>query len=92
MKQKIILASTSPRRHGLAQEMGLEFEVVPSRYEEDMSMKLPPKKLAMTLAYGKAKEVADRVKEGIVMGIDTFVVFNGQKLGKPKSEEDAFRM
>ncbi|MFA6445719.1 MAG: Maf family protein [Candidatus Paceibacterota bacterium] len=92
MKKKIILASTSPRRHSLAQQMGLEFEIFASKYEEDMSMDLGPEELAMTLAYGKAKEVADRVDNGIVLGIDTFVVFNGKKLGKPKSEADAFQM
>lgn len=92
MKKKIILASTSPRRHGLAQQMGLEFEIVPSNYEEDMSMDMGPAELAKTLSYGKAKEVASRMKEGIVLGVDTFVVFEGKKLGKPKSEEDAFNM
>ncbi|MFA5987819.1 MAG: Maf family protein [Candidatus Paceibacterota bacterium] len=92
MKKKIILASTSPRRHSLAQQMGLEFEVVPSDYEEDMSMDLTPDKLAMALAYGKAKNVADRLTDGVVLGIDTFVLFEGKKLGKPKSEEDAFQM
>jgi septum formation protein len=72
--------------------MGLEFEIVPSNYEEDMSMDMGPDKLAMTLAYGKAKEVADRLKTGVVLGVDTFIVFEGKKLGKPKSKEDAFQM
>ena len=90
MKKKIILASTSPRRHGMARQMGLEFEIVPSNYEENMSVDLNPEKLAMTLAYGKAKEVSERIKEGIILGIDTFVVFNNKKLGKPKSKEEAF--
>ncbi len=92
MKKKIILASTSPRRHGLAQQMGLEFEIVPSNYEEDMSMDIGPAELSMTLAYGKAKEVAVRLKKGVVLGVDTFIVFEGKKLGKPKSKEDAFLM
>jgi septum formation protein len=89
MKKKIILASTSPRRHGLAQQMGLEFEIVPSGYEEDMSMDMGPDELAMALAYGKAKDVAEKTNEGIVLGVDTFISFNGQKLGKPKTEEKA---
>ncbi len=90
-KQKIILASTSPRRHGLAQQMGLEFEIAASRYEEDMGLDLPPEKLAMTLAYGKAKDVAQKRKTGIVIGIDTFIVFNNKKIGKPKTKEEAYR-
>ena len=92
MKKKIILASTSPRRHGLAQDMGLEFEISPSNYEEDMSLNLSPEELAKVLAFGKAKDVAESRKEGIVIGIDTFIVFEGKKLGKPKSKEDAFNM
>ena len=91
VKQKIILASTSPRRHGLAQEMGLEFEVVSSNYEEDMTLNLSPKELAKTLAYGKAIEVARKLNEGVVIGIDTFIVFNGKKLGKPKTKEKAYK-
>ena len=76
----------------MAQEMGLEFEIVPSNYEEDMTLGLSSENLAKTLASGKAKDVAKGRKEGIVIGIDTFVVFEGKKLGKPKSKEDAFRM
>lgn len=92
MKKKIILASTSPRRHELARAMGLDFEVVPSSYEEDMTLKLSPKKLVMTLALGKAEDVARKFSEGLVIGVDTIVVFKGKKLGKPKDEKDAYRM
>jgi septum formation protein len=89
VKQKIILASTSPRRHGLAQQMGLDFEIAPSNYEEDMTMKLSAKDLAMTLAYGKAQDVARKRKAGIVLGIDTFISYKGEKLGKPHTIEKA---
>jgi len=92
MKQKIILASTSPRRHGLAQQMGLDFEIVPSDYEEDMTIKFSAKDLAMTLAYGKAQDVAKKRKDGIVLGIDTFISFKGEKLGKPHTKEKAFEL
>lgn len=92
MKQKIILATTSPRRHGLAQTMGLDFDIVPSNYEEDMSKKLKPKELVMEFSYGKAADVAKKFKEGIVIGVDTIVVFNGKNLGKPKDEKDAYKM
>lgn len=94
VKQKIILATTSPRRHGLAQTMGLDFEICPSNYEEDMSgnKKLSPKEMVMMFAKGKASDVAKKYKEGIVIGIDTICVFKGKKLGKPKNDEDAFKM
>ncbi len=90
--KRIILASTSPRRHGLMQQIGLDFEVIPSNYEEDMTMNMFSYKLVQTLAYGKAKEVANRVKSGIVIGADTFVTLGNKKLGKPKSKEDAKNM
>jgi len=92
MKKRIILASTSARRHFLAEKMGLEFEAVPSDYEEDMTLNLPPAELVMTLALGKAESVAKKYDNGIVIGVDTIVVFNNKKLGKPKDRDDAFNM
>lgn len=90
MKQKIILASTSPRRKELAQQMGLDFEIVPSNYEEDMTRKMKPKEMVLEFSFEKAKDVAKKFKEGIVIGVDTIVSFNGKNLGKPKSDEQAF--
>lgn len=92
VKQKIILATTSPRRHGLAQTMGLDFDISPSNYEEDMSRKMKPKEMVMEFSHGKASDVAKKFKEGIVIGVDTIVVFNGKNLGKPKNDEQAFKM
>jgi septum formation protein len=91
MKRKIILASTSPRRSGLLQQIGLEFEVKPSNYEEDMSLKMTPIKMAKTFAEGKANDVAKKVKKGIIIGVDTFFVYNNQKLGKPHTKENAIK-
>ncbi len=90
MKRKIILASTSPRRKELADKMGLDFTIIPSDYEEDMTMKMSPANLVKTLAYGKAEDVAKKQKEGIVIGVDTIVVSKGKKLGKPKSKQEAY--
>ena len=84
--KKIILASTSPRRHALLRQIGLKFEIVPSNYEEDMTLKLLPNKLAMFLARGKAYDVAKRKKSGIVIGVDTFVVLNKEVIGKPHNK------
>jgi len=92
VKKKIILASTSPRRHGLAQTMGLDFDIVPSNYEEDMTKKMKPREMVLAFSYGKALDVAKKFKEGIVIGVDTIVVFNGKNLGKPKTKEQAFKM
>lgn len=90
--KKIILATTSPRRHELARIMGLDFEIVPSSYEEDMALGLKPRELVTAFAYRKAEDVAKRFKEGIVIGVDTVVVHKNKILGKPKNKEDAYRM
>jgi septum formation protein len=88
-RQKIILASTSPRRQELFARLGLPFTVEASEYEEDMTLKMSPRKLALTLSGGKAEAVARKHRSGLVIGADTFVVFNGQLLGKPKSKSEA---
>lgn len=91
-KPKIILASTSPRRRELFEKLRLPFTIEESGYEEDMTLKMPPVKLAKTLSYGKALAVAKRHKNGIVIGADTFVALGNQLLGKPKGKADAERM
>ena len=91
MKQRIILASVSPRRKGLLQQIGLEFDVMPSNYKENMKVSIPPEKLAETLAYGKASDVAKKIKEGIVIGVDTFMASGNKRVGKPKNKGDAIK-
>lgn len=92
MKKKIILASSSPQRKALLEQVGLGFEIIPSSYEENMQLEIEHKKLAMRLAYGKAKDVSEKVKEGLVIGVDTFIILDGERIGKPKNEEDAKRI
>jgi len=89
---KIILASSSPRRKDLLLQIGLKFEVDPSDYKEDMGLKMSPKELAEYLSLGKAKDVAQRHKDSIIIAADTFCVFNGELLGKPKTKEEAVGM
>jgi septum formation protein len=87
--RQIILASTSPRRKQLLQQAGIEFTVVPSNFEEDMTLPLAPSELVKQLALGKANEVAEKYPDAIVIGADTIVVLKNQVLGKPKDEADA---
>ncbi|MFC1638085.1 Maf family protein [Patescibacteria group bacterium] len=89
MKKRLILASTSPRRKELLAQIGLEFDILPGDYEEDMTKDLVSEELAKELAYGKAQDVANKVESGVVIGCDTFIEHEGKKMGKPKSEEDA---
>ena len=93
MKQ-IILASSSPRRKALLEQIGLKFKVVPSDYEEDMTLKMPPRKLAEFLSLNKAKDVAKKFQEKdvVIIAADTFVVYKNQYLGKPKSKADSFKI
>ncbi len=91
--KKLILASGSPRRRELLEKIGLEFEIIPSNYEE----KLPDDNFSYDkiemLAKNKGIEVANRInKDAIVISADTVVVLNGKILGKPHSKQDAYDM
>ena len=92
MEQRIILASSSPRRKRLLKGTGLNFEVIVPKYNEDTNLAISPRTLVRKLSEKKALDVARRVNGGIVIGADTILVCNGQKLGKPKDEKQAFRM
>lgn len=86
----LILASASPRRRELLSEYGFSYTVQPSRYEEN-SPDLPPDQTVAYLAEQKAREVAQRFPEAIVLGADTVVALEGEILGKPKDRDDAIQ-
>ena len=90
--RRIILASTSPRRRELFKKLGVSFEVVASDYEEDMTLALPPRELAIHLAQGKAEAVARTHQDAIVIGADTFLAFEGRVIGKPRDASQAASM
>ncbi len=87
--RRIILASSSPRRKELLRLAGLKFEVDPGDYEEKMDLDMPPHRLARFLSRKKAEAVAARYKDAIVIAADTFILFRGRLMGKPRTEEDA---
>lgn len=89
---RIILASTSPRRKELLSRTGLVFETQESGYQEEMHLDLSPEKLAEHISFHKAKPVSEINPEAIVIAADTFIVFDGKYLGKPKTEEEARTM
>ena len=93
-RMRYVLASASPRRKQLLAELVKEFEIIPSQAEEVVCGNPSPKALVAQLAALKAEEVVKRPEnEGkIVIGSDTVVAFGKKVLGKPKDEEDAFRM
>jgi len=90
--RKIILASTSPSRAELLKQIGLKFTAEASDYEEDLTLKVSPKELVKTLSQGKARAVAKKHDNAIVIGADLVAVLGKEVLGKPKDATDAKRM
>jgi septum formation protein len=89
---KLILASTSPRRREILALLGLPFEVISPVFEEWVSSDLPVEEEVLSFALGKAKSVAVHHPEGIVVGSDTMIFLDGEKIGKPADEADAVRI
>jgi septum formation protein len=88
---RVILASASPRRRELLGRLCREFDVVPSEIDEVLDGPPSPETVA-ALALAKARAVAERVGDGMVVGADTVVVIDGVALGKPADAEDARSM
>lgn len=95
---RLILASASPRRIQLLQQIGLTAEVMPSHMEEKLCSE-NPEEVVKSLAMQKAEDVFARLSsEGnvgdttVVIGADTVVSVNNRILGKPKSHEKAAEM
>ncbi|MEW5768663.1 MAG: nucleoside triphosphate pyrophosphatase [bacterium] len=89
---KLILASSSPQRAKLLKQIGLDFETVFPGMEEKTWRATNPSEYAMERAIAKAVEVASKVKEGIILGADTIVTYQGEIIGKPVSRIEASRM
>ncbi len=87
----VILASNSPRRKELLTQMGISFIVRPATGEEVITS-TDPEAVVKELSEQKAAEVAKNVEDGIIIGADTVVAYQGEIMGKPKDEQDAFRM
>jgi septum formation protein len=92
MGSRLILASKSPRRYELLKQVGLDFEVIPSRVMEDIVQKESPKEHVIRLAEAKARDIASGYPDRWVIAADTIVYINGSILGKPKSREEAMEM
>jgi len=89
---RLILASNSPRRKQLLENVGLVFGVIPSHVDEQQIEMTVPQRLVKTLATAKAKEVSRAHPKSWVIGADTIVVIDDRVLGKPSSVEDAREM
>ena len=90
--QKIILASKSPRRRDLLEQLGLNIKIVPSNIDETLVSIQNPEKYVKKLSLLKANNTALFYPDQWVIGADTIVVVKGQILGKPVSKTDAIAM
>ena len=81
MKNKIILASSSPRRKELFDKYGIDYTVDFVETEE-----------VLNIALQKAKPLQIKYPNNIIVSADTMVTFQDEMLGKPKNREDAKRM
>lgn len=89
----LVLASASPRRKQLLENLGLTFKVIPSVIDEPANTDYSPEEYTKVLAFNKANDVAGKLNfPSVIIGADTIVVINGHILGKPTSYEDAFKM
>lgn len=90
---QLILASSSPRRKELLEQLSLSFEVVTSSVDESLIELTEPEQLVMELALRKARSVAaTSFLSAVIIGADTVVSIDGQILGKPKDKKQAFQM
>ncbi|MGI6339442.1 MAG: Maf family nucleotide pyrophosphatase [Bacteroidales bacterium] len=89
----LLLASRSPRRKQLLEELGLEFRVVIRDWEEAYPSGLEGKEIALYIAEQKARGFLPEIKENeIVLTADTIVWCNGRVLDKPASRDEAIRI
>ncbi len=95
---QIILASESPRRKEIMENMGIPYQVMASNVKEEVE-ELIPDQMVQALAKLKTDTIKEQVrkrsdvdKDIILIGADTMVFFEEHALGKPKDREDAARM
>ncbi|HTV40150.1 MAG TPA: Maf family protein [Candidatus Sulfotelmatobacter sp.] len=85
----LILASASPRRAELLRQLKLEFEIVPSDAKEVFDEHLSPLELCQLNAHRKARTVAKKIPDALVLGADTLVFLDHKIFGKPADKAQA---
>ncbi len=92
MNERLILASSSPRRRELLASIGLQFDVIPSNVPEQRDPNETPEEYVARLSREKARAVAAQHGDRWVLAADTTVVLGEQLLEKPLDPRDAARM
>ena len=88
----LLLASTSPQRRAILEQLGIPFDVLAPRYEEHDPPDADPVELVRAHARGKARSVAAAADGRPVLGVDTTVVLDARVYAKPADAGDAERM
>jgi len=92
LREKLVLASGSPRRTEILERAGWPHEVIVAGVDESVRANEQPADYVQRLARSKAEAVAQRLENGLVLGADTTVVIANQILGQPGDDADAKRM
>jgi len=92
LREKLVLASGSPRRAEILERAGWPHDIIVAGIDETVLPNEEPAAYVQRLARSKAEAVARRLEEGLVLGADTTVVVANQILGQPVDEDDARRM
>ncbi|APG23680.1 MAG: Maf family protein [Syntrophotalea acetylenica] len=88
----LVLASTSPYRMQLMRQLGLPFHVAAPQYQERISQDIAPELLVKHQAAGKARSLAEKYPDALIVGSDqVFVDATGRIVGKPAGFEAAVR-
>lgn len=89
---RVILASASPRRAELLRAAAIDFDVQPADVDETVHEGETPEAYVRRVAIEKARALASRVPDAVVLAADTTVVVDAHILAKPADDEDARRM
>ncbi len=92
IKEKLVLASKSPRRAEILSAVNWPFEAIAANIDESHNESEDAVAYVKRLAATKARVVADGLSSGLVLGADTVVIVQGEILGQPRDAEDARRM
>jgi septum formation protein len=85
----VFLASASPRRKKLLEQLGIDFSVVAVDINENPLKNERPHRMVLRLSLEKLNEAKEKIKKGIIITADTTVVLNGKIIGKPDNKKDA---
>jgi septum formation protein len=92
LREKLVLASGSPRRAEILERAGWPHEIIVAGIDETLFSNEEAALYVQRLARSKAEAVASRLDQGLVLGADTTVVVANQILGQPADDADARRM